>query len=513
MVKDKLDHIRRNGIYYTPELLARYLVAPLIGQKNLSVFDPAYGEGALLLAAESIFKEKQKNSNHKLDLFGCDIHPLNGLLEHLPQANLQQQDFFDYDDVRKHDVILTNPPYIRHQNQDKDWINALKRMCPQLSFLSNSSDLWAYFVVKSVDHLKRGGAIGAILPWAFVQADYARPLRRWLKDNFGALKLLALNNPYFESADERVILLWAREFGSSTHQIDTSFAKDFNAKIKFHRIELKEWLSNRVVVSAKTNVGDLTQELIRKYKFSRFDHFADTRIGVVTGANDFFIREMEEAKSMYGFKENHLVPILTGTKEIPSYLKNGKKHLKRLVTIDAKNEERFSDFIKEGVDSEFDQRSHSKNRTPWYSIKTGKVPDAFFPYRVGRIPYLAPNEEKIQCTNSIHRVYFKNLSKTKTQWVFVSMLSMYGQLSLSTNAKTYGRGMVKMEPGALASSLVLCREQRTVGSIYRKIIALLAEEKKEEAVRKATEFLNQELNIPKHFQASVEEALMHINKS
>jgi type I restriction-modification system DNA methylase subunit len=82
------NHHRKHGIYYTPSVLADYLAAPLITDAGVKILDPAYGEGALLLAAERQYHRKFPNSS--LHLFGCDIKPVNGLLRHLPEANLKK---------------------------------------------------------------------------------------------------------------------------------------------------------------------------------------------------------------------------------------------------------------------------------------------------------------------------------------------------------------------------------------------------------------------------------------
>src|SRR5437016_1269729 len=84
---------KENGIYYTPAELADCLTKPLV-TNNIAVLDPAYGEGALLLSAEKFCKENKTLSS--IHLYGCDTRPLNGLLKHLPKANLRKIDFFHY---------------------------------------------------------------------------------------------------------------------------------------------------------------------------------------------------------------------------------------------------------------------------------------------------------------------------------------------------------------------------------------------------------------------------------
>lgn len=501
---------KENGIYYTPDALAEHLASPLIKGEKLTVFDPAYGQGSLLLASESVSRQKQ--TVRELALYGCDIHPVNGLLEHLPAANLKQQDFFDYDRERKFDVILTNPPYIRHQNQVKENINSYRENNPELSFLSNSSDLWAYFLVKAITHLHENGSIGAILPWAFIQADYSKELRIWLSERFSEIRVLALNNSYFECAKERVVLLWLTGYGKKNQSIVSAFAQDFTDEISYSPITLADWKASRVISVAKEDVIGIFDRLKNEFGFCSFGSCARARIGVVTGANKYFIRDVDYCERN-NFSQMERIPILTNAKEIAELIADGPDALKRLLLLQECNEEKLQWFIDEGVDAEFNQRSHSKSRKPWYQIKPGEPPDAFFPYRVGKIPHLVLNDHKIQSTNSIHRVYFQGLSILEKKWFFVSLLSIYGQLSISVNAKTYGRGMLKIEPGALIKTIVLKRKDKSVIGVYNSLLDLLALEQKEKAVKVASDFIDERLSIPDDLRQLVEGAFYKISNS
>lgn len=509
MDNKKIPDKRENGIFYTPDGLAKYLARPLIKGKNLTVFDPAYGEGALLLASEAISNEG--SSSQKIQLFGCDIHPVNGLLTHLPAANLVEQDFFEYNREKKFDLILTNPPYVKHQSQQKELIERYRKNNPELSLLSNSSDLWAYFLIKSIVHLHENGALGAILPWAFIQADYSKKLRAWLAERFAEIKILALNNPYFESAQERVVLLWLKGYGKQNKTIFTAFTKEFTDEFEFTKISRSAWEKDKVTSVSKVDLDCIFNNLKDNFGFVDFKTLADTRIGIVTGANKYFIRDKEYVRSKK-FTEKQVQPILTSATEISGLLANGIGGLKQLVTINESDADKLDWFIREGVESGFHLRSHSKNRSPWYAIKTGSVPDAFSPYRVGKIPYMILNDHQIQSVNSVHRIYFNGLTVLEKKWVLVSLLSIYGQLSLSINAKTYGRGMMKIEPGALGKTKVLRKKNRKILKPYKAIIKLLAKEKKGQAVRLATDFMDQNLGISRALSEQANSAWKEIKK-
>ena len=135
-------------------------------------------------------------------------------------------------------------------------------------------------------------------------------------------------------------------------------------------------------------------------------------------------------------------------------------------------------------------------RDPWYAVKVDAPPDAFFPYRVSAIPYMAFNDSRIQSTNSIHRIYFKHVSENQRKWIQLSLLSVPGQLSIEAFSKTYGTGALKIEPSSLFRSIVNVSKKRVPKIIYNKIAKIIADGKKKEAMELATEYINKEFKIP-----------------
>jgi len=496
---------RENGVYYTPSKLADYLASPLIEGKTTTLFDPAYGEGALLLAAERAFKN-QKNIKGSIHLFGCDKKPVNGLLKHLPKANLKNIDFFNYPMNASFDVILMNPPYVRHQLQDHEAVLNYRDKVPELKKLNFAADLWAYFMIKSIYHLKEGGCVGAILPWALLQADYARPVREWLSKKFKTIRVLALNEKYFDKAEERVILLWLRDYGKKCDNFEIASAKYIDEKIEYKKLPLKNWTSDRVCYVDSETARKIIAFYRRTFGFSTLDNFANVRIGVVTGADKFFIKQIGEAREL-GFRSNNLTPIITSTKQFPDLLTNGLANLKRLILIKKRHSANAEAYIKTGVKKKFNSRAHSRLRNPWYEVKIGKLPDGFFPYRISKCPCLLLNEWNIQCTNSVHRIYFKKLTIVQMKWVSVSLLSNIGLLSLEANSKTYGRGMLKIEPGSLNKALALKQNDLSVNEVYDNIVEKLKNNNRQEAVIIATNFIDSHFKIPPQLSASCSMAL------
>lgn len=496
MATKNISKNKKNGIYYTPKSLAEFLVKPLIKKGNISILDPAYGEGALLLAAESAFQKKMKSQNKHLNLFGCDKEPVNGLLKHIPSSQLLKIDFLNFPFEHKFDVILMNPPFVRYPNIGTQKIEEYQNITTQIFKAKTRSDLWVYFLIKSIGHLKNSGSIGAILPWSFLQANYSRDLRAWLTEQFEEIKILALGSQYFDKAAERILLVWLHNYRYQSNSIKICFSKNITNDLIYSNIDKKQFESPIVAVSKNYNVDKILEKYVNNHSFNKFKKFADIKIGVVTGANDFFIRTNEDANKL-GFSKDHLIPVFTSSKEFLGLYTNGNIPSKSLLTISKKSYEDYKEYINHGMDLDYHLRVHSTLRDPWYSLNIGITPDAFFPYRMARIPFLMINDHYAQCTNSIHRVYFKELSANEKKWIQVSLLSVPGQLSLERYSKIYGSGVLKIEPNSLKNSIVYKNNDNDIKSIYYKLSELISKNSKHDAMMMATDFINNKLKIPR----------------
>ncbi len=507
---DKLVSIdKSNGVYYTPSELADVLVAPLLNGHNCTIFDPAYGEGSLLLAAERLLTIVSNSYKSEDQLFGCDLHPVNGLLEHIQQANLVELDYFDYPTSNIFDIILMNPPFVRHHLIEMKKKNEYREKVAHLLELKGTCDLWAYFLVKSLDHMKKGGSIGAILPWSFLQADYAQPVRVWLSKHFKEIKIHALGAKYFKKAKERIVLVWLMNYGTHCSSIKITSSKKTNIRLRYTSYSQAEWKSDRVVLKEGISSSEILSRYAKEYLYSRFENYAKIKIGVVTGADNYFIISQSDFEAELEAWD-YLVPLYNTSKDIRGLWSNEQSPSRSVLTMTEANKEIFKEYIKRGEQIGYQFRAHSKRRRPWYAVDIGRTPDAFFPYRTSIIPYLVMNDQRVQCTNSIHRVYFDGLSDTEIKWIQVSILSVASQLSLESGSKTYGRSILKVEPKSLKNCLVYKSNSKKINAVYQAVNQLLLKSDKVGAMDLSTNFIDETLGVPKDLSNAARSCLIGI---
>ena len=240
-------------------------------------------------------------------------------------------------------------------------------------------------------------------------------------------------------------------------------------------------------------INKLLNKFKSEYSFEEFRNYADIKIGIVTGADKFFILNSEEI-GIENLIVKKSIPIIKSSKEISGLFFNGYIPNKKLIIL---NKEFNQKYIEKGEEKEFNKREHSIRRNPWFIPKLGKIPDAFFPYRIDEYPFLVINDsKKLQSTNSVHRIYFnKNITDNMKRWIQISQLSYVAQLSLEINSKIYGNGVLKIEPKSLYSSLVYKGNTKLSKSIYSDINFLLINSKKLKAIELASEFIFDKLEV------------------
>ncbi len=488
MAKADNEARRQNGIFYTPHILAKHLVEPLARDSvPTSVLDPACGNGSLLSAAKEVFF--RNSSGNKPDLFGCDLSPDFQNLSQLPAKHVWHGDFLGLQLNQRFDLVLMNPPFVRHHSIPPESKEAYNVGVRGICALPKVADLWAYFLVKSVEAVSTRGTLAAILPWSFLQADYARGLRAWLADRFAAIDVTAISSQQFEDAEERIALIWLRNKGRSAQTITVRNVTHPSEDLPQRHLSWPEWVRSRVIVSNMGSIDDILLSFLDK-GFVQFREVAKIRIGTVTGADSFFIAPRRFVVEL-GLSEGSYHPIVKTLKGLSGFQLNGHcpDHVLMYLPWQAQSAA-VQQYIKQGQTEKFHLRAHCIRRNPWYRVISVAPPDAFFPYRTSHTPYLVLNTPGYLCTNSVHAINWLNLDKWQIEWVQVSLLSAPGQLSLEANAKIYGQGVLKIEPNALASALVTPGMKKPLPEgNYEKINCLLETNSRDAASEVATDII------------------------
>ncbi len=289
-LEESKTHRKEQGIYYTPSYIVDYIVKNTLGEyikthtpeeiRNVRIVDPACGSGSFLIRAykelENYWKQNSDFAQTTLDseefyskkveilknnIFGVDLDPkaveiaqLNLLLQiserkqKLPilQNNIKvgnsliddpsisdrafkwEEEFPEKMKEGGFDIVIGNPPYLNIETIPQNQKNFLKRF----ECFAGKSDLLYYFYNKSISLLKKEGVLGFISSRYFLEATYARNLRKYILNNCVILKIIDLSSlPVFEEVGIHTVVLILKKMQNRN--------QGFTSKIRYKEVTSK----------------------------------------------------------------------------------------------------------------------------------------------------------------------------------------------------------------------------------------------------------------------------------
>lgn len=365
------------------------------------------------------------------------------------------------------DTVVGNPPYVRHHALSRDQVDVAQAALSQQGYqLPRTASYWSYFVLHSLSFLKQDGRLAMVLPMAFLSADYAKPVQEAIRDGFATSTIIILSERQFVHADERSLILladgWQRAHRcSSFMEIDTpaALSQAFDRQNQKARGVLlnESWdIWREQLLSADTR--DLLCNLRTRSDVYTLDELAAITIGIVTGANDFFLLKPSQAVRL-GITARYLRYCLSNASQLRS-LANSGHEIKAISAADERclllvvPEGRLPGAVKNYVQGDLGRtvQSHQKCRAreQWYRITDEAVPDAIVTPINGAFPKLVLNSAASLCTNSLYRVFWqREVSRREQKAVALAFASSLGGLSTELSGRVYGGGALKLEPSDL----------------------------------------------------------------
>lgn len=506
---------RLMGVYYTPKIIAQVLADWAIRTPNDKILEPSFGGCGFLEACVdrlSRLSVTQPVSN----IFGCDkdkqafvhlsrIFGLSDINRKFLRGDFLTKQPTDFR-ISNFDAAIGNPPYISlHAMSKVQQHSAFTAMEQHHVALDKRASLWAYFVLHSLSFLKEGGRCAWVLPRSFLQADYSRYVRETLIHNFSKVQAITMEERLFTSmgAKESTVIVLAEGYGQSSHRILQYHAIDSNALDK--------------LISNISNEKPITNDfgcIASPYTISYFNNIRshddcvtlgdcmNVRIGIVTGANDFFIINKSHANKnkLPPFSQRPILAKMhqvTGLELTRKDLNQNKEADLRCLLLDASGKALDHPMVKRYLDSfpkeKKDKNATFKKRCVWHSSDDRHTPDAFFSYMCDQGPRLVLNSAETTSTNTIHRIYFKeSLQQSHKKLAAISIMTTFSQLSAELVGRSYGSGVLKLEPNeARRLHLLLPKNIRwqEVQSTYSNINKSLRSGNKKLAIKLADNFI------------------------
>lgn len=453
---------KHTGSYYTPKIIADFLVdylsKKLIDKSNISILEPSVGDGIFI---HSIFNHNQLFPKiEKIIAIEQDEQELNKIPYTQPIFHGVHSDFLEYqkNDNAKFNLVIGNPPYIK-KNLLKEYQLDLCKEIHSNAALSDTQpkNIWTAFLVRCIRYLDDSGILALVLPSELLQVKFAAELRAFILKEFERVEIFTFNELLFKDCKGQDTLLLIGE-KKSNHKGVYYCNIDKIDELKNAKFNLESNISIRESKWTHHHITADESELLAKLKGSLFtiDHYCNSKAGIVTAANNYFIVDRETVKQ-YSLQK-HVRPIIQkglfvngsvvlSDEEFQTIIDDSKPSF--LMALDKhskfKNNKRILEYLKIGEEKEIHKRYKTSIRQNWYEVpNVGVPPEAFFFKRCHDYPKLIKNNANVLSTDSAYIISMKETYKIERL-----IFSFYNSLTLSfaeLYGRYYGGGVLELTP-------------------------------------------------------------------
>lgn len=375
----------RTGQFATPFPLAYEItnyIRELRGSEPdpIRFLEPSLGAGVFYSALLRAFPATELS-----EAVGIEIDPHIASVAHRLWSDkglrVIEGDFTQLSPTGSYNLVLTNPPYVRHHHLSAPQKSTLQsRVQALIGYrLHGLAGLYCYFLLLAHGWLADKGLAGWLIPSEFMDVNYGATLRRYLSERVTLLHVHRArpDEPQFnEALVSSSIVIYRKTPPPSHHQVRFSLGGTPTTPIEEQFVPVEVLRTHRKWTQVP--IQRVKPYVARGKSLTFLGDLFEIKRGIATGANGFFILPREEA-SKRGLPEHFLRPILPS----PRYLHEAiiesdedgfPKLARQQVLLDCSLPlERLRDdypslaaYLEEGQAKGLHKRYLAAKRTPWY---------------------------------------------------------------------------------------------------------------------------------------------------
>lgn len=487
--KDVPSAQKTRGGYYTPRCLADYLCRWAIRDSTDKVIEPSCGDGSFISAAVPLLGNGGLVT--AVEIVSDEIEKArqsaNGAV--VPM-DWRCGSFFDVVpallEERRYDAAIGNPPFIRFQYFDKRERERAFRLANAFGYKPTGlANVWITFVQLSAELLRNGGRLAMVVPAELLQVQYAAELRYRLPMLFEDVHIIAFDELVFPQIQQEVVLLLAegrrrrsRTCGKlHTKQVvngETLLGRSPKSEIVSHLPERHthqdmKWTS----LFLDDEEFSILKECAEHEQLDRIRQLASVDVGIVTGRNNFFVIDEEDA---FRFDVgDHALDVVGRTSALKSvrFTKDDlssykQSHRSKLLNLSGLNRAAFSKelerYIQLGEEQGVDGGYKCRIRNRWFDVPSVYVPDAFLFRQIHTAPLMAANHAAATTTDTIHRV--RVADGIDVDALCASLVNSVTFAWSEVSGRSYGGGVLELEPKEAENLIVPYRFADTLDIDY-----------------------------------------------
>jgi hypothetical protein len=370
------------GQFATPSALARDILAYakdlLPDNTPVQFLDPALGSGAFYSALKRVFGSDPITHAAAFEIDPHYGKPAQALWES-QGLNLTHGDFTQAKPDSRFNLVICNPPYVRHHHLSADYKIRLheRSLASSGCKLSGLAGLYVHFLLQAHAWMAPGAIAGWLIPSEFMDVNYGREVKRYLLEKVTLLKIhrFSPDDAQFTDALVSSAIVWIKnEAPSDDHHALFTFGGTLSAP-------LIEKPVSREDLAAESKWTRFPAQGVREAEAigtQRLGDLFSVKRGLATGDNKFFVLS-EQQVAERNIPSTVLRPILPSPRyvdgdEILTSSDGLPTNISRLFLLDPKMDEdeirhthpTVSAYLDEGREAGVHEGYLCRGRKRWY---------------------------------------------------------------------------------------------------------------------------------------------------
>ena len=217
--------------------IARYVDSLIDDRKRAVRFaDPSIGSGSFFSAALAVFGPKRIRSAVGVELDPAFCEAARDLWSDTA-LEVVHGDFTrvvaNASRPPAPNLILANPPYVRHHHMDREDKERLQRLARKMTGVevNGLAGLYVYFLLLATAWMEDGGYAGWLIPSEFMDVNYGAALKRYLTDRLTLIRAHRFDPDDVQFGDalvSSVVLVFRKAPPPRGHEVEFTFGGTMN---------------------------------------------------------------------------------------------------------------------------------------------------------------------------------------------------------------------------------------------------------------------------------------------
>lgn len=472
-IADQTSQKLRGG-YYTPLDLAAFIASWVkeIGPKK--VLEPSCGDGAFFQAMADV-KGFARSSIVGFELDEDEASKASRRAGDLglKQADVRATDFLGFaidnmgDGGERFDAVVGNPPFVRYQFLPPTFQTRSEQIFGELDLkFTKHTNAWVPFILASMALLRPGGRLAMVVPAEIIHVTHAQSLRSYLGRQCRRMVIIDPEELWFDGTLQGAVILMAEKRSSPTQKeeglgIYPVRGREFLRRPASAIFEAPKSINGKTVEGKWTRAlldleaRDLFDEIEAHKDVHKFEDIARVDVGIVTGANAFFLVS-DETVEQFGLQK-YAHPMFGRSGHCPGVIYDEHQHVENADKGTPTNFLWFDDapakmatgpkrYIEMGESQQLQTRYKCRIRTPWFKVPSVYSTEVGMLKRSHDTPRLILNKLGAYTTDTAYRIRTNGIGGEHLVGCFLNPLTA---LSAELEGRHYGGGVLELIPSEI----------------------------------------------------------------